>query len=155
MCFYAQVHAALGKSSDAFLDLQRLCTVSPEYPGLFELLRHAAQRAQREQGGAMPSQVTCLIDQCAEPLRLSFMKRVRALCVCCKGDAASGCMVRHLRELGLDRCASQAGVRQAYKQGAARWHPDKWMHASPAEQASAEQRFLRVQQAYEALVQAQ
>ena len=65
----------------------------------------------------------------------------------------SGRMDMHMRELGLERCASQAGVRQAYKQGAARWHPDKWMQASNAEQAVAKQRFLLVRQAYEALMQ--
>ena len=73
--------------------------------------------------------------------------------VCCKGASVSGRMEMHMRELGLEHRASQAGVRQAYKEGAARWHPDKWMQASEAEQAVAEQRFLRVQQAYEALVQ--
>ena len=75
--------------------------------------------------------------------------------MCRKGAPVSGCTDTRLRELGLEHCASQAGVRQAYKLGAARWHPDKWMRASPAEQADAKQRFLRVRQAYEALVQPQ
>lgn len=78
---------------------------------------------------------------------------MRALCVCRKGAPVVGCMDTQLRELGLEHCASQAGVRQAYKRGATRWHPDKWMQASPAEQADAKQRFLCVRQAYEALVQ--
>ena len=73
--------------------------------------------------------------------------------MCRKGAAVSGRMDMHMRELGMEHCAGRAGVRQAYKQGAARWHPDKWMHASEAEQAVAKQRFLRVRQAYEALMQ--
>ena len=63
-CLPAQVHAALGNNCAAFLDLQRLKNVAPEHPGLFELLRHAAAHAQREQGDALPSQVIrlCFVD---------------------------------------------------------------------------------------------
>ena len=86
---------------------------------------------------------------------MSLSNKMIVMRVCRKGAFVTGRMVMHMRELGLEHCASQAGVRQAYKLGAARWHPDKWMQASEAEQAIADQRFLRVQQAYEALMELQ
>ncbi|KAK9837107.1 hypothetical protein WJX81_003094 [Elliptochloris bilobata] len=125
LAWMLDVFEAVGNPSNAFLDLQRLRAVDPGYPGLFGLLQHAAGRALQQQDRAMPYQ----------------------------GGNAGGCMETHMRVLGLTDCVSHAGVRQAYKQGAAHWHPDKWMHASAAEQADAKQRFLRVRQAYDALVQ--
>lgn len=74
--------------------------------------------------------------------------------MCGQGDTvAGGNMAAHMQELGLSRCNSPADVRRAYKQGAARWHPDKWMHACAADQAVAGERFLRIRLAYEALAQ--
>ncbi len=59
----------------------------------------------------------------------------------------------HLRELGLPAAATRSDVRAAFKRGAARWHPDKLMHASATEQGHAGARFTRIRQAYEALMQ--
>jgi DnaJ-class molecular chaperone len=54
--------------------------------------------------------------------------------------------------LGLEPgSAGVAQVRRAYLELAARWHPDKWGAAEPAERADAETRFKEVQAAYELL----
>ena len=96
-----------------------------------------------------------LTESFSDSVQMSIVNSMIAMRVCCKGAPASDRMDMHMRELGLEHCASQAGVRQAYKLGAARWHPDKWMQASEAEQALAKQRFLLVTQAYEALMELQ
>lgn len=55
--------------------------------------------------------------------------------------------------LGLSTSASSADVRHAYRQLAARWHPDKRVNNSKAEQDEAAQRFAEISSAYAALTQ--
>jgi DnaJ-class molecular chaperone len=57
----------------------------------------------------------------------------------------------HYATLGVTVGASQRDIRSAYRQLAARWHPDKWMTASPHEQESAQRQFADVQTAYDVL----
>lgn len=53
--------------------------------------------------------------------------------------------------LGLSTSASSADIRHAYRQLAARWHPDKWVSSSKAGQDTAAQRFAEIASAYAAL----
>ncbi|MBW2094412.1 MAG: DnaJ domain-containing protein [Deltaproteobacteria bacterium] len=53
--------------------------------------------------------------------------------------------------LGVDRNASPEEIKQAYKQLAGKYHPDKVSHLGQEFQTLAEQRFKEIQEAYEAL----
>ncbi len=53
--------------------------------------------------------------------------------------------------LGLDRGASEQEIKQAYRQLALRYHPDKVAHLGDEFKALAEKRFREIQQAYEEL----
>jgi uncharacterized membrane protein YkvA (DUF1232 family) len=53
--------------------------------------------------------------------------------------------------LGIPRNASQQEIKQAYKQLAGKYHPDKVAHLGREFQKLAEQRFKEIQEAYEAL----
>lgn len=57
-------------------------------------------------------------------------------------------MTDHYTALGLDSAATLADVKQAFRQKASFWHPDK--NADP----QASERFRAVQQAYEVLADA-
>mmetsp|Transcript_83469 Transcript_83469/g.259546 ORF Transcript_83469/g.259546 Transcript_83469/m.259546 type:complete len:425 (+) Transcript_83469:70-1344(+) len=57
----------------------------------------------------------------------------------------------HYKVLGLDRSASDADVRRAYKKAALRWHPDK----NPTAREHAEYMFKKVAEAYRVLSDAQ
>ena len=47
--------------------------------------------------------------------------------------------------------STAAEIRSAYRRQAARWHPDKWLHASGEDQAEARRRFSSVQEAHATL----
>lgn len=53
--------------------------------------------------------------------------------------------------LGVRRNASQEEIKQAYKQLAGKYHPDKVSHLGREFQTLAEDRFKEIQEAYEAL----
>lgn len=53
--------------------------------------------------------------------------------------------------LGVDRNASAAEIRQAYRRLAAQYHPDKVAHLGPELQELAERRFKEIQKAYQEL----
>ena len=53
--------------------------------------------------------------------------------------------------LGLTPTASLADLRRAYKQLAAKWHPDKWSSSSKADQSDASAKFVDVATAYRML----
>ncbi|KAG7402206.1 hypothetical protein PHYBOEH_005769 [Phytophthora boehmeriae] len=55
--------------------------------------------------------------------------------------------------LGVPRNATDRQIRSAYKTLALKWHPDRWSnnHASPQEQASAEEIFKLLAESYEVL----
>jgi DnaJ-class molecular chaperone len=54
--------------------------------------------------------------------------------------------------LGLQPDASAQAVRQAYKQLAARLHPDKWVLGTPEQRAAAEEQFKQVAAAYQSIM---
>ena len=56
-----------------------------------------------------------------------------------------------LSMLGLTPTASLEDVRRAYRQLAARWHPDKWSSSSKTEQSEASAKFVHVATAYRML----
>ena len=57
----------------------------------------------------------------------------------------------HYSVLGVPADAEAATVRRAYRQLAAKWHPDKWAAADAAAQEQAKVRFSLVLDAYEVL----
>ncbi|EFO81755.1 heat shock protein DnaJ domain-containing protein [Oscillochloris trichoides DG-6] len=57
----------------------------------------------------------------------------------------------HYQILGISRSASDDEIKQAYRQQMRRYHPDRVASASPAEQAYATQRALRINAAYQTL----
>ncbi len=57
----------------------------------------------------------------------------------------------HYQLLGISRNASDDEIKQAYRQQMRRYHPDRVAAASPAEQAYAAQRALRINAAYQTL----
>lgn len=125
----AEAHKHAGRYTQCFLDLQRLKKVAPATPGLLKLLEEAAR------------------------LSLSGGSRSGAGG---KGGAAARAGGGSQAEAALQLLevagnATMAQVRQAYLKLAAKWHPDKWSGGSEAEQRAAEERFKKVQQAYELL----
>jgi len=54
--------------------------------------------------------------------------------------------------LGLQRGASEAEVKKAYKKLALKYHPDRHMNASSEEKANAEKKFKEVSNAYNSIV---
>jgi curved DNA-binding protein CbpA len=53
--------------------------------------------------------------------------------------------------LGVERNASSEEIKRAYRQQIIRYHPDRFMSASPEEQEYARQRTLRINEAYATL----
>ncbi|KAK1299235.1 hypothetical protein QJS10_CPB14g00252 [Acorus calamus] len=62
----------------------------------------------------------------------------------------SGC---YYAVLGVDRCASAAQVRAAYRKLAMTWHPDRWARgaADSSRAEEAKRRFQQIQEAYDVL----
>jgi curved DNA-binding protein CbpA len=67
------------------------------------------------------------------------------------GSGGAARELRHLQALGLGPGAGEAEVRAAYKALAVASHPDKQAGAGAEERRRAGERFVAVQQAYEAL----
>ena len=129
----ANLHKQTGKYLEYFLDLQRLKKVDPGASGLAETVEDAA--------------------------RLCVMYGARI-----EGDDASSSAPysRNSRVYGPESefsilglsassTASFADVRRAYLKAATAWHPDKWATASEKERKIAEERFKKIQTAYERL----
>jgi curved DNA-binding protein CbpA len=55
------------------------------------------------------------------------------------------------RELGVDRAASEADIKTAYRKLALQCHPDRHLNSSPAEAAAAAHRFKAITEAYDFL----
>lgn len=53
--------------------------------------------------------------------------------------------------LEIDRNASDADIKRAFKKLSIKWHPDKWSSKSEKEQKEAEERFKEVNEAYQVL----
>ena len=59
-------------------------------------------------------------------------------------------MVDYYATLGVSRDASAEDIKKGYRKMAVKWHPDR--HAKDGDKSSAEIRFKRVYDAYDALV---
>ena len=55
--------------------------------------------------------------------------------------------------LALTKAATAAQIAKAYKQGALRWHPDRWVNATETEKVYAEETFKKINHAYSVLGQ--
>lgn len=121
----ADLYKQTGRYLDYFLDIQRLKKVAPDAPGLSKLLEDAARLcAQAGPDGRG------------------------------EGGGFDGAVVgppSAFRELGISSGSSAAEVRKAYLKLAAEWHPDKWAAAESEERDAAEERFKKIQAAYEEL----
>ena len=53
--------------------------------------------------------------------------------------------------LGVDKNASAAEIKKAYRTMAKKYHPDKLQHMDEAYRQGAEEKFRKVQEAYEQL----
>jgi tetratricopeptide (TPR) repeat protein len=56
--------------------------------------------------------------------------------------------------LGIQRGCDERSVVKAYRDGALRWHPDKWASATDTEQKTAEEKFKLISTAYSTLKEA-
>jgi DnaJ-domain-containing protein 1 len=121
-----QVHSESGDAVAAFLALQQLAAAAPALPDLMRMQSELALLAQGEQ-----------------------QRRRRG--VLQQGRSATPLYGSLYEALGVPAQATPQDVRSAYRRQAARWHPDKWMHAGSEERAEAEARFGSVQEAYATL----
>lgn len=56
-----------------------------------------------------------------------------------------------LKVLGLPAGCSDKDIRSAYRRVAGKWHPDKWLHATPEAQVEARRQFGILQKAFDSL----
>eukprot|EP00879_Flechtneria_rotunda_P007414 GHRR01007777.1.p1 GENE.GHRR01007777.1~~GHRR01007777.1.p1 ORF type:complete len:222 (+),score=73.28 GHRR01007777.1:284-949(+) len=139
----AAVHAAAGSHQARFLDLRRLSSLQPDYPGILSALQEAAQACSQHRKAAVAAMAP----------QFRYMRTTRRqhhTGPCSLGGSTEG--THHLYQLlGVSAGASQEDIRQAYKQLAAKLHPDKWMHATVGDRAQAEERFKAISSAYQVL----
>ena len=126
----ADLNKQTGCFLEYFLDVQRLKKAEPDAPGLGALLEDAAKLCLQaggdgNSGGAAPFAASNSV----------------------VGPASA------FTVLGLKSTASAADVRRAYLRLAAEHHPDRtWATATEDERTAAEEKFKKVQAAYEVLV---
>ncbi len=53
--------------------------------------------------------------------------------------------------LGVDENASDDAIRKAYRAGAIKWHPDRWVNGTDEEKKTAEEKFKELNEAYSVL----
>lgn len=121
----ADIHKQMGAYLDYFLDVQRLKSTSPGAAGLADLLEDAARLCL--QHGANTTEGS------------------NAIGIVGSGPASSYDL------LGVPRTSTLAEIRKAYLSLVSKVHPDKWVGATKAEQAEAEEKFKALQAAYESL----
>jgi DnaJ family protein C protein 7 len=124
----ADLNKQTGSYLEYFLDVQRLKKVAPHAPGLGELLQDAARLCSfsSQSNGANAGEN--------------------------KYRSTRGGPLSAYSTLGVKPLAEHAEIRKAYLKLAAEWHPDKWAATgSEEERHAAEERFKKVQAAYEEL----
>ncbi|KAK9808783.1 hypothetical protein WJX72_003609 [[Myrmecia] bisecta] len=120
----SQVQQQAGRAEAAFLDLQRLASAAPGFPGMLELLEQAATLCLGRRKGARTG------------------KEHRSS----KAGDESYYDILHV----VPDCEGHE-IRRAYRLLASQWHPDKWATASAEAQELATKTFGMIQQAYETL----
>lgn len=145
----AAAHAAAGHHTACFMDLRTLSCQQPTYPGLTKALQQAARAVSQQQ--ATRSTAT-------PPPRKTYIRHTRRTQAAgsSTGSGTAAAATQQQRAsyavLGLQPDASAQAVRQAYKQLAARLHPDKWVLGTPEQQAAAEEEFKQVAAAYQSIM---
>jgi DnaJ-domain-containing protein 1 len=130
-----------------FMDLRNLSQQQPTYPGLTEALQQAARAVSQQQAAQATAKA---------PPRKTYIRPTRRAAGS-SPNVAQGSAVQQqgaYAVLGLQPGVDGQAVRQAYKQLAARFHPDKWVLATVEEQADAEEQFKRVAAAYQIIMEA-
>lgn len=57
----------------------------------------------------------------------------------------------YYKTLGVAENASQEEIKSAYKKGALKWHPDRWVNGTDEEKKKAEEEFKKIGEAYNVL----
>ena len=123
----ADLNKQTKKFLEYFLDVQRLKKVSPDAPGLGELLQDAARLCSSSESSYK--------ENGTDKMRLNGSGPLSAYKI-----------------LGVKPHAEHAEIRKAYLKLAAECHPDKWAATgSKEERSNAEERFKKIQAAYEEL----
>ena len=131
----ADLNKSIGNFLEYFLDVQRLKKVAPDAPGLGELLQDAA-RLCSEHGDSSGG------DENMNNGR--YKARTH-------GGSGGGPLSAY-KILGITPHAGHAEIRKAYLKLATECHPDKWAATgNEQKQRAAEERFKKVQAAYEEL----
>lgn len=135
------------------MDLRNLSCQQPTYPGLTEALQQAAQALSQQQ--ASRSTATA-------PPRKTYIRPTRrtqpaggSTASGAQGGTAAAAATQQRASyavLGLQPDAGAQAARQAYKQLAARLHPDKWVLATAEQRAAAEEQFKQVAAAYQSIM---
>jgi len=127
----ADLNKQIGNYLEYFLDVQGLKKVAPDAPGIGELLQDAARLCSQasydnEENGS---------DRNSKKFGFN-----------------GGGPLSAYKILGVKPHAGHAEIRKAYLKLAAECHPDKWAATgSEKERTTAEERFKKIQAAYEAL----
>lgn len=143
----AAAHTAAGRYQVGFLDLRRLSTLQPDYPGLRDAMQQAARVCSEQRRATV---------QAATPQKCYSRVNRSSYCQPAGGNGMmhDSRQARHqlYRVLGLASDAGTEQVKKAYKQLAAKLHPDKQAGASQEERVAAEEQFKVVSAAYHALM---
>lgn len=127
----------------SFMDLRNLSQLQPTYPGLTEALQQAARALSQQQAAQATAKA---------PPRKTYIRPTRRTAGSNSHAAQCDAVKGAYAVLGLQPGVDVQAVRHAYKQLAARFHPDKWVLATAQQQADAEEQFKRVAAAYQCIM---
>lgn len=115
-----------GGLSDCYIVLSDVLQAQEEYEEAVRVLRKAAEQFQEDNG----------VSEALQKAEIALKQSKE---------------VNYYKVLGVDRRATTAEVKKAYRNMAKIYHPDKQSDASPEEKEKAEREFLKIAQAYEVL----
>lgn len=157
-----------GNHQAAFTALQNLSRLQPNRPGLAAAMQRVARMAVQQQDQRAAEAAAAAARAKADNSNADMHGSTGGGGGGYHGASGGGCGYRGVPGvvavggtffkdphfvLGVEVSASEGEVRRAYRQLAARWHPDKWRawSCSDGEREVAAAKFLEVQQAYDAI----